>query len=39
VRNGRLALATGFAHGPERSAAFRAALADERARLAEFLGL
>ncbi|HEY3633590.1 MAG TPA: crosslink repair DNA glycosylase YcaQ family protein [Caldimonas sp.] len=39
VRNGRLALATGFAQGPERSAAFRAALADERARLAEFLGL
>jgi hypothetical protein len=39
VRDGRLALATGFAHGPERSAAFRAALADERARLAEFLGL
>jgi uncharacterized protein YcaQ len=39
VRNGRLALVTGFAHGPERSAAFRAALADERARLAEFLGL
>jgi hypothetical protein len=39
VTNGRLALATGFAHAPERSAAFRAALADERARLAEFLGL
>ena len=39
VRSGRLSLATGFAHAPERSAAFRSGLADERARLAEFLGL
>jgi uncharacterized protein len=39
VRAGRLALATRFAQPTERNAAFRAALADERARMAEFLGL
>jgi len=39
VRDGRLELATGFAGAPERSAAFRDALGDERDRLIGFLGL
>jgi len=39
VREGRLDLDVGFAGAPEKSAPFRAALADERERVAEFLGL
>jgi uncharacterized protein YcaQ len=39
VRGGRLAVATRFAHAAERSTAFVGALADERERMTEFLGL
>jgi hypothetical protein len=39
VRDGRLRVAAGFVDGAPREPAFRRELADERARLAEFLGL
>jgi uncharacterized protein YcaQ len=39
VHDGRLRVASGFAGAPIRDAAFREAFSEERARLAEFLGL
>jgi hypothetical protein len=39
VRDGKLRLALGYADGAPREPAFRRELADERARLGEFLGL